>query len=146
MQELTVKHAALRTVANGGFDPTRVVAAKAVAISKEPDEESLRAAKVEADEREVTNKELYRDLKKWRTSLVEGTTPAYTILSNATLMNIADVVPTSLRELRRVRGMGDVKIDNYGADILAVVGRHFAQGTRAAGREQRAKARRAPKE
>lgn len=146
MQELTVKHAALRVVASGGFDPTRIVAAKAMAISKEPDEESLRAAKVEADEREVTNKELYRDLKKWRSLLIEGTTtPAYTILGNATLMNIADLVPTSLKELRRVRGMGDVKIDNYGADILAVVGRHFAKGTRAASREQRAKMQRAPK-
>ncbi len=147
VQELTVKHATLRVVANGGFNPTRIVAAKAMAISKEPDEESLRAAKVEADEREVTNKDLYKDLKTWRTSLIEGTTtPAYTILSNAVLMNIADTVPTSLKELRGVKGLGDVKIEKYGADLLAVIGRHFAKGARAAGREQRPKMQRTKKE
>ena len=46
---------------------------------------------------------------------------AYVIAHDATLAAIADDRPQSLAALRRIKGMGPVKVDSYGAEILAIV-------------------------
>jgi len=49
--------------------------------------------------------------------------PAYVIAHDSTLAEIADHKPTTIAALRRVKGMGPVKVDQYGAEILDVVAR-----------------------
>jgi superfamily II DNA helicase RecQ len=49
--------------------------------------------------------------------------PAYVVAHDQTLAEIADARPDSLAGLRRVKGMGPTKLERYGADILAVLGR-----------------------
>lgn len=45
--------------------------------------------------------------------------PAYVVAHDAMLVAMADDRPNSMAQLRRIKGMGPVKLDQYGADILA---------------------------
>ena len=47
---------------------------------------------------------------------------AYMVFSNATLMAIAEMNPTNENELLSVPGVGPMKIENYGDDVLAILG------------------------
>jgi len=47
--------------------------------------------------------------------------PAYIILSDATLVEMATYLPQSLDELRLISGFGDVKLARYGRDFLVVL-------------------------
>jgi DNA helicase-2/ATP-dependent DNA helicase PcrA len=64
--------------------------------------------------------DLFARLKVLRRELA-GSKPAYTVLSDEVLERIALTQPTTLDELARVRGVGPMKLEQFGAAILAVV-------------------------
>ena len=70
-----------------------------------------------ADERER-----YRQLEVWRreTAKTEGR-PAYIVLRNESLAQIAQRNPQTLEELEKVKGIGPVKLEHYGSAILGVL-------------------------
>ena len=45
--------------------------------------------------------------------------PAYVVLHDATLRDLAAARPASLHELAAVKGFGPTKIERYGDDVLA---------------------------
>jgi ATP-dependent DNA helicase RecQ len=47
--------------------------------------------------------------------------PAYIIVSDATLVEIATYLPQSLDELRLISGFGDIKLARYGREFVATV-------------------------
>ncbi|HXF46844.1 MAG TPA: HRDC domain-containing protein [Burkholderiaceae bacterium] len=47
--------------------------------------------------------------------------PAYVVFHDQTLAAIAALAPRSLDELRAIAGVGERKLANYGAQLLAVV-------------------------
>ncbi len=64
---------------------------------------------------------LFAKLKAWRTEQARPTkTPAFMILTDATLRAIAVAAPQNLAALHRISGIGTGKIDRYGAAVLAV--------------------------
>jgi len=66
---------------------------------------------------------LFDALKVWRLHEARGN-PAYTVLSDAPLAEIARTRPTSLAELGRVKGVGPAKLSKYGEGILQIVADH----------------------
>ena len=46
--------------------------------------------------------------------------PAYVILSDATLLAIAQARPQSLTALRGISGIGDVKLERFGESLLSL--------------------------
>ncbi len=61
-------------------------------------------------------------LRSWRLERSrEDGVPAYVVLHDATLRDVASTRPATLHELAAVKGFGPTKIERYGADILAVV-------------------------
>jgi len=61
-------------------------------------------------------------LRSWRrTRSQEDGVPAYVVLHDATLRDLAAARPSSLHELAAVKGFGPTKIERYGDDVLAVV-------------------------
>ncbi|MGQ0742834.1 MAG: ATP-dependent helicase [Acidimicrobiales bacterium] len=66
--------------------------------------------------------EAVRALKVWRLSTAsrEGV-PAYVVLSDAQIEGIVQEAPRSLVSLARCRGIGPVKLDRYGDEILSVL-------------------------
>lgn len=65
---------------------------------------------------------VFEDLKVWRLAHAEADSkPAFTVLVDTSLAEIAHRRPTTMRELAAVRGVGPAKLDRYGAEILAIV-------------------------
>lgn len=64
-------------------------------------------------------------LVAWRAELArERSQPAFVIFTDATLMVIAERLPTSVSELLAIPGVGKVKLDLYGAQVLQLIAEH----------------------
>jgi DNA helicase-2/ATP-dependent DNA helicase PcrA len=63
---------------------------------------------------------LFEELRAVRRHLAAGK-PAYTVLSDQTLRELARRRPANLAELGNIKGMGPVKLERYGDALLAVI-------------------------
>ena len=80
------------------------------------------AASLEGDE------ELFDELRALRKRLADARdVPAYVIFPDTTLRAMARDVPRNAAELRRVPGVGDKKLADYGAVFLEAIGRYAAR-------------------
>jgi ATP-dependent DNA helicase RecQ len=71
---------------------------------------------------EVLKDGLIAMLKDWRYEQSKiKQVPAYVIFSDKTIENIAEAKPMHLEDLISIDGIGKVKLDLYGADIIAIV-------------------------
>jgi len=65
---------------------------------------------------------LFDRLRGWRASVAkEHGVPAYVVFHDNTLHAIAQAQPQSLDQLRSISGIGEKKLERYGAQILALV-------------------------
>ena len=72
-------------------------------------------------EDQVPGDPLFTRLREWRAATAkEQSVPAYVVFSDATLLLIVGRRPTSRAELAAVPGVGAVKLDRYGAAVLAL--------------------------
>ena len=68
---------------------------------------------------------LFEDLRKWRLSRAkEASRPAFTVMTDVTLRDIAIAKPKTLRQLGAVRGIGHNRLADYGTDILRIIRDH----------------------
>ncbi|MDA8324130.1 MAG: ATP-dependent DNA helicase UvrD2, partial [Actinomycetota bacterium] len=66
-------------------------------------------------------RQLFDRLRQWRLETArEQSVPAYVVFSDATLELIAERAPRSREQLAAVPGVGAVKLDRYGAAVLAL--------------------------
>ncbi|MFN8621574.1 MAG: ATP-dependent DNA helicase UvrD2 [Chloroflexota bacterium] len=66
--------------------------------------------------------EVFTALRAWRLERARADAkPPYVIAHDSTLLEIESRLPATEAELRRVPGMGPVKVEQYGAEILATV-------------------------
>ncbi len=62
---------------------------------------------------------LFDELKQLRTTFAKReSVPPYVIFSDSTLVELATYLPQDSEEMSRISGIGDVKLDKYGADFL----------------------------
>lgn len=73
------------------------------------------------DEKPI-NKELFERLKVWRRIKAnkENVKP-YIIFSDSSLMEIVNILPKNLEELKEIRGVGEKKLEKYGEEIIDVI-------------------------
>jgi DNA helicase-2/ATP-dependent DNA helicase PcrA len=65
---------------------------------------------------------LWDALKEWRTGIARrDKVPPYVVMSDAHLKGIADRRPTTLGQLAACPGIGPLKLERYGEDILGVI-------------------------
>ena len=63
-------------------------------------------------------------LREWRLERARADgVPAYVVFHDRTLAEIEDVRPSTIGELAAISGVGPVKIDRYGEEVLAVLSR-----------------------
>jgi len=61
-------------------------------------------------------------LKAWRADIArQRGVPAYVVLHDSTIDGIASTRPATLTELRGIAGIGDKKLEHYGAELIALV-------------------------
>ena len=63
--------------------------------------------------------DLFDELKRTRMALAKGeNVPPYVVFSDATLIEMATYLPLDIAEMRKISGVGDLKLDKYGRDFL----------------------------
>jgi ATP-dependent DNA helicase RecQ len=68
-------------------------------------------------------------LRAWRSEVARTRgVPAYVVLHDTTIDGIASARPTTSGQLRNIPGIGDKKLEHYGAELLAVVAAARASG------------------
>ncbi len=68
--------------------------------------------------------ELYNILKAWRDNVAdESGMERYRVMPNKSLEEMANMLPTSMQELKKVKGIGKKKIDFFGSDLLKIIAR-----------------------
>ena len=66
--------------------------------------------------------DLFDELKKVRTTFARTeNVPPYVVFSDATLVEMATFLPLNEDEMRKISGVGDLKLQKYGADFLEVI-------------------------
>ena len=71
------------------------------------------------------DQELWEELRQCRKYLAEEyNVPPYVIFHDATLKEMVDSLPQSTTELLRIGGVGDSKLEKYGADFLEIIRRY----------------------
>ncbi len=72
--------------------------------------------------KDVDHPNLYFMLKKWRDDVAANMKiEEYMVLPSKALMELANLLPTSTAELKRIKGVGEVKIKHFGAEIIDIV-------------------------
>jgi len=65
----------------------------------------------------------FESLRAWRMAVATRTkVPAYVVFTDATLVAIAERVPSTPGELAEISGVGAMKLERYAASVLAVLG------------------------
>jgi ATP-dependent DNA helicase RecQ len=65
---------------------------------------------------------VFQVLREWRRGVAqEHAVPAYTVLHDATLREIARRMPADIAQLGGISGMGSVKVARFGADLVHLV-------------------------
>lgn len=98
----------------GGQDADTRDGIPSVSLRKEPDGEATYA--------DNAHPELAQALVEWRREkYTKDNVPAYMILHQKTLLEIAELAPASREELLTIKGFGKSKCDKYGEEILEIV-------------------------
>jgi ATP-dependent DNA helicase RecQ len=67
-------------------------------------------------------KDLFAELKRVRMDFARGeNVPPYIIFSDAVLVEMATFLPHDLGEMRKISGVGDLKLEKYGQDFVEAV-------------------------
>jgi ATP-dependent DNA helicase RecQ len=86
-----------------------------------PSEKKIKVKKKQAVS-VVVDDSLFGRLKVWRLELArEKSVPPYVIFKNSVLEEISSVKPKNNMELLQINGIGDVKLKQYGEEILQIV-------------------------
>ncbi|MGN0094583.1 MAG: ATP-dependent DNA helicase UvrD2 [Corynebacterium sp.] len=65
---------------------------------------------------------LVTELRGWRTAMAKSRdVPAYVVMSDATLRAVCHRAPTTVQELVQVPGIGPMKVEQFGEDILGII-------------------------
>ena len=103
------------------FDGTKIELAKYVPVKKNAKAKAVKSdIKLDPDER------LLDDLRQWRSTQARAQkVPAYVILHDKALKQIASIKPETDQSLLSVDGIGSAKLDKYGEAILDLVRIHI---------------------
>lgn len=89
-----------------------------------PSPAQLRKARAQSfeEESDAATLALFSALKQWRKEVATSASlPAYTVFPDVTLREIALTRPASRQELAQVKGVGGVKLERYGQEVLEIV-------------------------
>lgn len=122
-KELMIKKAGF-TVVRKSFSTTAYIKAKLNAdldFQKSTSTKS-KSTTTKKTPKDIAHPELYNILSRWRAAQADDEeVQRYQILSTKSLLEIAEVRPTSSANLNRIHGLGKVRIEKYGAAILHMV-------------------------
>lgn len=131
MTELDVLCSSLAAVANTDFTPEEYNRIRNECLLKDRDVKPVRKLRRilrEEGEEGIVNEKLREELQRWRAERFKAdNVPAYTIMHQSTLMEIASLIPKTKSELLAIKGFGKIKLDKYGDDILKITSAYWQE-------------------
>jgi len=95
--------------------------AKALIEAGRPKFGKLKAKEIVSPEN-IPHPQLYSLLRSWRfEKATELDAPVYMVFSQKALIELVNYLPTDKKMLRLINGMGDRKIEQFGADIIQII-------------------------
>lgn len=68
------------------------------------------------------DEELFGRLRQWRKSVADAASvPAFVVFTDATLMAVAEAMPSTGQEMLRIPGVGQAKLERYGDQVLQIL-------------------------
>lgn len=129
-KEIFTKNACFKSVQTG-FSATRYLRAKADA---ELDFRAVKSAQPSPTSEQYgipqnsTHPALFATLKQWREAVAEETgLERFQVLHTRTLFDLVEALPQSLSTLKRVKGIGEGKIRQFGEDLLGIIQAYCAE-------------------
>ena len=123
LNEVIIKSECLKACLNG-FDITSFLSARAKASIEEtskPNRKKVKNKEAEAPET-VGNPELYKALINWRNEKAkEKNVSLYMIIQLKTIVALSNRLPENLRDLKKIKGLGDKKIKEFGTELLEIL-------------------------
>ena len=122
IKELSVKLACFITC-QAGFSTVAYINAKTTASidTKKERKKRTTTATVQVAE-DTAHPDLYQLLQKWRTEkAAELELLPYRIFANRTLFGLVESLPTTEKTLKRVKGIGPAKFEEFGEAILEII-------------------------
>ncbi|MVN20778.1 AAA family ATPase [Mucilaginibacter sp. HMF7410] len=125
-QEVTVKLYIIKQAAINGFNALAYLQNKAnAAIDLSTAEDKTSASSQNQTAAAVVNvdhPELFTTLRNWRNQVAdEKNIPPFHIFSQKVLTEMVTLLPSTLAELESIKGMGPVKVKQYGEEILKLI-------------------------
>lgn len=104
-----------------GFQTLLYLQSKANADMDYRSVKSTQKVSVRARE-DINHAALYTTIKSWRDDLAnKGNIPVYLILPQKTLLELVRLLPSTMTELEMIKGMGKIKVKQYGEEILDMI-------------------------
>ncbi|MGV3509795.1 MAG: helix-turn-helix domain-containing protein [Sphingobacteriaceae bacterium] len=71
---------------------------------------------------EIKHAQLFSTIRTWRNNLAtESNIPVYIILPQKSLLELVEKLPSSLAELESIKGIGKLKVQKFGKEILSMI-------------------------
>ena len=108
-----------------GFEVQKYLKARArAALGDDKKKAPATKSKTNDDETEIENGQLFNMLRHWRNTIAdESNVPAYVVMHQKTLVEISSAMPDTIAALAKVKGIGKLKANKYGPDIIEIVRR-----------------------
>lgn len=114
------KLAAVISLRNG-FSPTDYLRSIATVAMDQGQQQKKKSAYLYT-EKEIAHPELFAQLKEWRTRTAsEEGRPAYQVLHQKTLVQLAVHLPSTIDRLKEVKGIGDKLSQRYGEELVSLI-------------------------
>ncbi len=119
-EETSVKQAAIQSCEDG-FSPSKYLRALSLAVI-DTVQRTRKATSPTYSENDVGHPELFQRLRAWRTNKAEAqSVPAFQILHQKPLVQIAVHLPDTLAALKNIKGIGPRLAEKYGTELVAMV-------------------------
>jgi uncharacterized protein YpbB len=104
-----------------GFDSTKYLTTKANATI-DFEAELLKLSKSQKSSGSSSNNDLFNQLRRWRNEVAEErNVEKYMVLAQKTMENLVQALPQNKNDLGKVSGMGKLKVQQYGDEILGII-------------------------
>jgi hypothetical protein len=127
LSEVMIKMDCLKAC-HSGFEIASFLSARAKASIEEPSSSGQKKTKTKTREKEETvpetssNPELYKSLVQWRNAKsAEKDVSHYMIIQLKTMTALSNQLPQNLRDLKKIKGLGDRKIKELGQELLDII-------------------------
>ena len=108
-----------------GFSVKRIMDARAKSLVSKSKSAGKKKAKEITDFEHIPHPDVYKQLRLYRTEKSgEMSIPAYMIFSQKVLYQLVNYLPTDLSALKLINGLGNRKIEQFGADIIGII-KHY---------------------